>query len=1027
MNKRADQTRINFAIENTELPKRNYKVSQQLHIFPFPIFSGFVNWAETGELSSGITDTGSFGDLRRVFTGRESVIARWEDASYSQNPVLTEYFKETDSVKKQALYNKLQDINTYNKDFYWEVKYQPGKFFLGYMENNEFSAEFQTRNEFAEQVIDKTIQIYTEDDYFIRKFGSRDTIRAKVDEYGFRHLFQIPEITEKSWLRIESITIFLDAQQKYHHTEITLTKMNNEIIQTGMSIDNFIHFNSPGGSFFYPKLTYDDKGVKQRAVEIDERYLEAPGFKYVQLDFNAPVALANVHLYGRPIYYKQEGSAISNDDTKNSGRFVLSRPLFIKDFYPSINFGINRAVSSINTHYGLFNCQLTLDTQWKSWRDEVNKRGDLTTKKTFEGFLNVFATDNKTKRDFSEVEKTNPTIPGLNKKYPIYANKKMKGYGKLSLSSSVLTDRKLTIGQEKIGSSNIVEKNTIDITNRDMTPADLLNYNFFALPILNSIPYGVLENITWRMTDIPLLGWPLNKILTFFGAGVNPTWNHQSTIYPSTSFNCLFPTSICDLVAKGYNTASVLGIPLDIFNDDKVSAFTSLIDVNSTMTSFTFDVSDMMTINNTQFNTADLVRGHRKIHDLNFTIDKTNSRYIADIINIQAIGKANVRISFFNELNEAPVWSGMWQTQSKFYDRLRDWRTLIVFSNYFRLRDADFTTAWPPRLTGGGTPQIDNTLLFYKDLPSTSSRVFQSPSYTREYYWKGGNNLFANPNAVTNIGIGVFLDINNLDIPSNISGVNSYQIGKYGLNASHSWFELGSITIPSNRDKLFDLLTRTKYSKIRLSINITYGSSGGDVVNAWLLLNNNQDDGKINITSGTGSTMFDEKKNIEINLLKKYDGSYVNTSNSGDVDNYFKDARNKPFYLQPSVTSLAFNVVRNDRRYYWTVRNRGPRGRYHNSSKNIYADFTGSVRLELRSVLTTTSTSSKIKIEGRIVENNVYYSLRLSSATELWDFLLVGLNKTDFNSIVLIESNQRYNSSLITTYINFSGINISIS
>lgn len=616
----------NAGVKKLKLTKDN-----SFLVFPFDLIAGYITSTENGLRNNDNVNVDNYSQFARVFTGLESMIAQWDQA-YSV-------------IKKNPT------------DTFLTKEYKVGRNLRAFIPSENLGASFEPStisSDFLAEYTDEEITMTVYDD---------------IEEQDLFRLFIIPELREEKWLFIsDAIRYFHNGE--LHHVEITLTTLNNKVAKSGGAIESFIQRGAPGEGYAWPIVD------ENQVVSLDEIRSRDVPITSGQIEMAGPAGFNTIVAYGRPTIQKTEDGITSSTFNPKIEAPRLLLPLRLETAVPSPE----NTRPSAETDYYVGNFKPTLQTEYKSWKDQFQAGYDLSQRNQYEGVLI-----------------SDENLAGLRASNPV-DSKGTHTHELWDTSWVVAVDETKDTTPNNMTGDKIVLKG-------DYTPAQLLAHQFFITSHLSSLPLTVQQNVAWSLADIPILGGFLSKITL----GVPIGWQNLSVRLAMENVKIIMPSSLAEYgnVLKGDGTPSDgVWIPLETFSGTRKDEATEYSGINATGTIFKYQLTHRFkkTINGVEytFDTIDLGQAHPTTDDNGTTIafadpsaipkallwDETCSPtdrgdtpgYVIDLSHFKALAKLVYRQTFFS--NDIQAYSGTYQTKAQFTESTRDWTNSMKLSHW---------------------------------------------------------------------------------------------------------------------------------------------------------------------------------------------------------------------------------------------------------------------------------------------------------------------------------------------------------
>ncbi len=338
---RIQNNTIRTLITQTQSTSKVEKVLQEytrvINICPFTITLGYINATTSGYNSPWNVNPDNFSSFGRIFSGRESIIAVWDNST---------------------TYSKANSTDTF-----FTKNYAVGDVIECFIQDEYLASEIVPFNidgaNYQKQAIIKTYTLISK-----KQFKDIDLFK----------LYIIPELDSFQWLFIKSCEIVRDMDKQFRFTKIILGSLNDALQKSGQSINQFVQNGSIGEGYAWP--AYVDGQIILDPIKLNNYPITS-----LQVEFSSPIALSTLYAMGRPI---------SNQDNK----IQAPRHLFPLKFNTPRPIPISKQQSPENNYYASFGVNPTINTYYNDWKQQVQASYDNLTKKEYEG--NLVFKDTKT-------------------------------------------------------------------------------------------------------------------------------------------------------------------------------------------------------------------------------------------------------------------------------------------------------------------------------------------------------------------------------------------------------------------------------------------------------------------------------------------------------------------------------------------------------------------------------------------------------------------------------------------------------
>ncbi|WP_286640965.1 hypothetical protein [Spiroplasma ixodetis] len=649
----------------------------QFRVCPFTIILGAIN-STNGGYKPPTSIPNDYTSFSKIFTGREAIQAVWDHS----------YYPIQDKDNPDLAYKQLQIGDVFYGNI---VSDQLGITYSATPANNAFIQEQAIKN--------VVINIPNEK----KNFNFINNIVSNLYK-----LYMIPEInkvinTDKS-IKVDRQWYILEVATKTYNPEnkelafiqCTFSSLNDKLAHSGLAINQYVQLGAPGDPVALPALDENNN------IILDSNYLKPLPVTHCQVSFYGSVKPISIALWGRDI-------DISDNTKQHKYRQYPTKLLFPWQYqcstYDPVSFQALPETNYVLTVQG----QSTMDG-YTEWRKEVLPLYDDGATQHYEGHLltNLEQTKNTNKVDVSKRLVNywdNNFLNGAEIEYYNYAtagNPYFQYYNK---------NNKKFIGNTHYNMNNnkFKQLNTINAL------------HYFIYNPISEIPLTVRETIKINLNTIPIFGSFMNAFVGGLDIGAKlssnlliPQFNYINGLISAELYN--FYTTLL------YSTPpSGSPIPLDMFRNDTPDSIQAGLGSASHMTSFTFNLTDMINLQN--FNINDGSISSQGIYDtvnlgqLNGSggkdtvslLAKENSlipllnepkftntnivKWAIDMIDIKVVGKSNFKITFYSmpdNRNSAvndnfSIWSGTYQTVGKASNNSRlIQNTFILANNTFK-------------------------------------------------------------------------------------------------------------------------------------------------------------------------------------------------------------------------------------------------------------------------------------------------------------------------------------------------------
>ncbi|WP_342266093.1 hypothetical protein [Spiroplasma endosymbiont of Villa modesta] len=651
----------------------------QFRVCPFTIILGAINSTETG-YKPPTSIPNDYTSFSKIFTGREAIQAVWDHSYY---PIQNK--DNPDEAYKQL---------------------QVGDVFYGNILSDQLGITYSAtpaNNAFIQEQAIKNVVINIPNEK--KNFNFINNIVSNLYK-----LYMIPEInkvinTDKS-IKVDRQWYILEVASKTYNNEnkelayiqCTFSSLNDKLAHSGLAINQYVQLGAPADPVALPALDENNN------IVLDDNYLTPLPVTHCQVSFYGSVKPISIALWGRDI----DNNSINTKHHKY--RQYPSKLLFPWQYqcstYDPISFQALPETNYVLTVQG----QSVMDS-YSDWQKVIAPNYDDGATKHYEGHLrtNVEKTKNTNKVDASERLVNywdNNFLNGAeieDYNYATAGNPYFQYYNK---------NNKKFIGNTHYNMNNnkFKQLNTINAL------------HYFIYNPISEIPLTVRETIKINLNTIPIFGSFMNAFVGGLDIGAKLSSNLLIPQFPY--INGLISAELYNfyttLLYSSQSTNPAL-IPLDVFRNETPDTIQSVLGTASHMTSFTFNLTDRINLQN--FNINDGSISSQGIYDSvnlgqlngsggkdtvsllakeNSLIPLLNSpnfnntnivKWAIDMIDIKVVGKSNFKITFYSmpdnrngAVNDNfSIWSGTYQTVGKASNNSRlIQNTFILANNTFK-------------------------------------------------------------------------------------------------------------------------------------------------------------------------------------------------------------------------------------------------------------------------------------------------------------------------------------------------------
>lgn len=654
----------------------------QYSICPFTIILGAINSTNAGYKPPNSIPN-DYTSFSKIFTGREAIQAVWD---HSYIPV------QEDLTNPNLAYKQLQKGDVFFGNI---VSDQVGISYSASATNNAFIQEQAVKN--------VVINIPNQD----KNFPFINNLLSNIYK-----LFVIPEINstrhsdntfeiDRQWYVLETATkTYNNNDKSLAFIQCTFVSLNDRLATSGLAVNQYVQLGSPGDPVAFPTIDVD------KNVIIDNAYLIPLPVTHCQISFYGTVKPISIALWGRPIDNRPE--AITNLKYQQYPTQLLFPWQYQCSTYDPVSF---QALPETN-YFLTVNDQSTASL-YTEWQKSVLPAYDRNANFHYEG---------ETVTGLAKTQATNT----------VDASGRYVNYWDTNFLNGVTIEdyNYATAGNPYFQYYNPDTKQFIGNTHYLMNNSYFKQLNtincmqYFVYNPINEVPLSVRETIKISLNTIPIFG----SFFNVFVGGLNVNAKIVSNLLlPQFAYiNGLIPCELYNFYIKVlYGTTTPpdpVSFPLDVYRNDTTDAVQALLGTASHMTSFTFNLTDTMNLENYTLDTgiSQEIKPQSTVNLVQVTApnritllpyananlpllaspdftNPTTLKWAIDMLDIKAMGKSNFKITFYSipdnrdgavDDNHA-IWSGTYQTVAKASNNIR------LISNTFVLANSTFNFDTP--------------------------------------------------------------------------------------------------------------------------------------------------------------------------------------------------------------------------------------------------------------------------------------------------------------------------------------------
>lgn len=526
--------------------------------------------------------------------------------------------------------------------------------------NQEILRQYRVGDYFKARVIDykngyeiTNNQVYEE----FKEINKHAHIDLEIDNYDIAEMyadkiifFYVPEIDKKAFFYTSNLgqKQYLDNKNKTYAISLSLDQVNNELLQSGKSVDNYFIFNSVGGAYAFPKVINGEVFLDNDKLDENKSAVSEFTFETSNL-----FCLHSITFFGKdPNNYQtiKNGKVLNVKETLN---LEVEKPKILLPYITkeATTQEFFKGIKDNEVCY-IPDLEIALEEYYEKWQDYV-KNKTMTPEEVlnFEGFL--------------ETRPTGTTLEQAN-------------------NSSILFDKSKLISYnnngEYVTSSPYYSEQKINLNNKLFTQAEILTHNFFNFIDVNTIKFSKTSKVKIGFNDTPIFGKILD-ILTL-GLKLSVTTDIQQKVGDKIP---LFVNK--NLLNYGNKTFfkgdSTIRIPLNFLKNSK----TEDAGLSNLKLHFSLGFTDLFKENATSdkiWNTNDLLTGKVRWSEECVPVKpQQNKEYVITGAMIKGIGECNFNLMFSNSKN-IEQWQGFFKSQSTYIKNIKDWQNVYNFDNLKR-------------------------------------------------------------------------------------------------------------------------------------------------------------------------------------------------------------------------------------------------------------------------------------------------------------------------------------------------------
>lgn len=677
--KASEEIRESFAVQNSFV------------IIPFQV-SGIQDYTNAGYVNYQINpeDAETF---KRVWTGNDSCVLSWYKSVSLNQATSTSY--------------------SYN--------YKIGDYILGEITSNDSVCELSqdvSYSEYTSQQVRKTVSFRV------------DATKKTISDYYQLMLYKIPTYSKDTVYRLESIdrVYFNKTLLAY---QLTFISINQDLANTGKAKQQNINMSAPGQGYLNPMVMTKNEfnAYLQKYPSLPSKYYQLlENGEYLVGDqtklANKPVKKVIVKLFGNGIL--STISFIGRPAGNSFSDYKYQRLIFPINFtQPTTPTLYRTQLNNVNCYYGAFAPTL------KYWKDVISAFKDMfagVNKWEYEGFF-LYKLEN--------IQNSNPIISSTGLyTYSLYKENNNSWLISTDLGTAKVWGTQGVYNTYTLGSNKLIHNRMWD--------AYWVQKNMIALPldVSSTLTFGNTLNAGIASAGGAIFSkspWLLGLGSGLFLIGAFSTWLAKMIQSVPSPYYGIVNAPLIDYTNDLF-TSAVVGsqgydkkLLMNVFSDNNDNPASLLFSNDTVNFSIEAELTDQFTItngNNVQlFSTGNIGQTNYEeggsipsaflktngtststktllVSGVETLVSPTNVKgYIIDQIQINAAFKGDISIEFLDTNNEI-VWSGVYQSQGKWSNSIREVWTLINTSvlnreNMFYTTQLPYPKALPEPSTDG--------------------------------------------------------------------------------------------------------------------------------------------------------------------------------------------------------------------------------------------------------------------------------------------------------------------------------------
>ena len=534
---------------------------------------------------------------------------------------------------------------------------------------------------------------FDEDSRGNKRFSTSSDIsikfRGTFEREKWYDWYLFPELGEEFYY-ITTINILRDKAGLKTYTELSLKKVNDELEMVTTNADTLILRGTIGEEYAWPKvIPPENERQLWNDIILDPAKQIANGIKWLQLSSLEPMVLGSFYAWGRRIEEDEDGNKLITE-------LRQLVPANLAQATPDPILGIN---APSDKFYWLEQGRVSVGKEYKNWFGAMK-----------ENIISFFGSDenNKVKNygaiKIEDMETAVQSAPNITKKdeagniitvpQAYWDNWTIKAVATIEYDG-------------KEGYKTFTPYATERLQNRTYFAYDKLTRNIFVLSDIVTLPIEYESKISYGIVSAVVGG--LKKIIL----GKDPLYLDSATNRENTlDIPLMGEHSYIDFISGGLmesetGTDSKKYLPLQLFSGDRPEVVTGK---NINTFNIKIELSDEIYLNAgdvVPIETQHLGKNKTNYYNDDSTTKRSNVSYILDRIVVQGISLGDIKITAFNEHNQA-VGAFTLNTNAKKTGSILDWTTVIKTSSW----ESDETQDVTPDVPAPGNVGPKETELF---------------------------------------------------------------------------------------------------------------------------------------------------------------------------------------------------------------------------------------------------------------------------------------------------------------------------